>query len=270
MPTLGVDFKNLPHELGLTVEKDTWIRFSHSRPSPRKILGAEAQALHFEYSYVIRDETGTGISYQLVVKKFTAAGPVFVKDYSVYRTVNALPADMWASVISDLDKIKIRRTDHDIEAEIRGPVHSFAGFIDEYEQAVGTVTLTSPSSATDAKFLRTALLATDSPFFYPLNDTNVKHLNNVDKAAGHAKYLHKETSGLWRAFCETLDSHSDDATMLGPDSDEIYEVGPSSILYETITAMQFPTVFSEVGSGGEYIMSSPRKVFNTFHREVEF
>ena len=237
---LLVDTNKLPTKTGKTVELDTQITYTDLRPSPRRLLGAEAHALHYEYTTVTRVELDDNIRFRFDHRTFSAAGPVFI-EHITRKTTNTCSMSDWEDAKTDDEKARYVTRLYDMPRTVSPPmnlgeVSAFRKFFNLYHEATASSSVTWDHGGTE---LSIRLASTDSPLIYPLNNTNLKHLSS-DSSKKHAKYLHDQMASIWSHFDRAVET-ADQSEFYVPLNLECGVKGKSlakgSVLYHTIVAL---------------------------------
>lgn len=235
---LLVDTTTLPHKVGETIERDTYIKYRESRPTPRRLLNAQSQAFYFESTQVLMSKYKNVSRFVIATHAEFAAGPVFVSQMTSVSTTTT-PND---ELLERLDSKKslgaiFTRVSPTETSEVMGTFEAFTSFCNAYDLRVSNPSVLGGDDEDSATAIQ--LMATDSPLFYPLNSTNMKHLYGEEKAAAkHASYLFSECENVWAALNKAIDPVADDkAVGLNVGTAAGTELIPGTVLYRTIDAL---------------------------------
>ena len=173
--------------------RDTEIEYRYSSknrliqpPTANRFSRTSAVALHFQWTTVTLPSIGSG-SYMVHANSITAAGESLVTETRTARC---------NKIHTLLDKPQYN-------------VYTAFGAVEAFEHVVSMweYVMKNFSVCSDNSYVSFTFAAVNSPFFYPLNHTNVKYLTGTHKEKSDGiNYLHKTTSALWEEVVKTLET----------------------------------------------------------------
>ncbi|QGF20295.1 hypothetical protein SEA_SIXAMA_116 [Gordonia phage Sixama] len=186
-----VDLRKIPYVSDFLV-RDVEVQYPYSdtrlKPPPmNRFSHPEATALHYESTRIRRDKW----EFRVVNAAATAAGP-----YYVYEQIDC-DVRLKDGEYEVTQQPEFQRTV--VETDV---VETFRKFMRLYETSMQERSLRIDNATSTPVY---ELTAAASPFFYPLNKTNVKYLIGKE-GKNHAVWLHKQMLEYWTEFAVTVEN----------------------------------------------------------------
>ncbi|QEM41585.1 hypothetical protein SEA_FORZA_118 [Gordonia phage Forza] len=204
MATL-IDTRNAPVFLdNMTVARTTDIRFYFNDPNPllkpptmSRFAYPKASALHFENTLVSCSTATLATHYRLHSYATTVMGPYTVSQERYCEVVHDPAIDDEGFTITVLPSepkgLKVVRHENAHEP--------FIEFVTGFERFAK-----SKSVFTSGQSIHYRLCAVGSPFFYPLNHSDVKTIkDNTPRSKSHVRYIHNKLVAQWQVIARTID-----------------------------------------------------------------